>query len=47
MNVLNFDFHEWIQYSSEKLGTVPLALVSGLQLRFSRQHWRFWDWTSI
>jgi hypothetical protein len=33
MNVLNFDFHEWIQYILQKVGSgvTPLALVSGLQ----------------
>jgi hypothetical protein len=29
MNVLNFDFHEWIQYILQKVGSgVTLALVS-------------------
>jgi predicted permease len=46
MNVFNFDFHEWIQFILQKVGSgvTPLALVSvGLQLRFESrsQHWRF------
>ncbi|MEZ7498877.1 AEC family transporter [Flavobacterium sp. Arc3] len=46
MNILNFDFHEWIQYILQKVGSgvTPLALVSvGLQLRFESrsQHWQF------
>jgi predicted permease len=46
MNVLNFDFHEWMQFILQKVGSgvTPLALVSvGLQLRFESrsQHWRF------
>jgi hypothetical protein len=46
MNVLNFDFHAWIQFILQKVGSgvTPLALVSvGLQLRFESrsQHWRF------
>ncbi|SDW88355.1 AEC family transporter [Flavobacterium degerlachei] len=46
MNVLGFDFHEWIQFVLQKIGSgvTPLALVSvGLQLRFESrsQHWKF------
>ena len=46
MNFLNFDFHEYIQFSLQKLGFImtPLAMLSvGLQLQFDRrsQHWRF------
>ena len=46
MNVFGFDFHQWIQYLLQKVGSgvTPLALVSvGLQLRFETksQHWRF------
>lgn len=46
MNVFNFDFHEYIQFSFQKIGLAmtPLAMLSvGLQLRFDRksQHWKF------
>lgn len=46
MNVSGFDFHQWIQYLLQKVGSgvTPLALVSvGLQLRFETksQHWKF------
>ena len=46
MNVLNFDFHEWIQFILQKIGSgvTPLALISvGLQLSFESRskHWRF------
>ena len=46
MNVFGFDFHQWIQYLLQKVGSgvTPLALVSvGLQLRFETksQHWKF------
>ncbi|MBP2284421.1 putative permease [Flavobacterium sp. CG_23.5] len=46
MNVLNFDFHEYIQYFLQKVGSAmtPLAMLSvGLQLRFDKrsQHWKF------
>lgn len=46
MNVLGFDFYEWIQFILQKIGSgvTPLALVSvGLQLRFESrsQHWKF------
>jgi predicted permease len=39
MNVFNFDFHEWIQFILQKVGSgVTLALVSvGLQLRFESE----------
>lgn len=46
MNVFNFDFHEYIQFSFQKIGLAmtPLAMLSvGLQLRFDRKskHWKF------
>ena len=46
MNVLNFDFHEYIQFLLQKVGSAmtPLAMLSvGLQLRFDKrsQHWKF------
>lgn len=46
MNVLNFDFHEYIQFLLQKVGSAmtPLAMLSvGLQLSFDRksQHWKF------
>jgi predicted permease len=46
MNVFNFDFHEYIQFLLQKVGSAmtPLAMLSvGLQLSFDRksQHWKF------
>ncbi len=46
MNVFHFDFHHWIQYFSQKVGSgvTPMALLSvGLQLRFESRskHWKF------
>lgn len=46
MNVLNYDFHEYIQFLLQKVGSAmtPLAMLSvGLQLRFDKrsQHWKF------
>ena len=46
MNVFNLDFHEYIQFSFQKIGLAmtPLAMLSvGLQLRFDRKskHWKF------
>ena len=46
MNVFNLDFHEYIQFSFQKVGLAmtPLAMLSvGLQLRFDKksQHWKF------
>jgi predicted permease len=46
LNVFGFDFHDWIQFILQKVGSgvTPLALVSvGLQLRFESrsQHWKF------
>lgn len=46
MNFYNVDFHEYIQFVLQKVGSgmTPLAMLSvGLQLRFESksQHWRF------
>ncbi len=46
MNLFHFDFHQYIQYSLQKTGSVmtPLAMLSvGLQLRFDRRskHFKF------
>ncbi|WP_115813380.1 AEC family transporter [Flavobacterium aquicola] len=46
MNVFHFDFHEYIQFSLQKAGSVmtPLAMLSvGLQLQFDRKskHFKF------
>lgn len=46
MNVFHYDFHEYIQFSLQKIGTLmtPLAMLSvGLQLHFDRKskHWKF------
>jgi predicted permease len=46
MNVFQFDFHSYIQFGLQKVGSLmtPLAMLSvGLQLRFDRrsQHWKF------
>jgi malate permease and related proteins len=46
MNVFHFDFHEYIQFSLQKIGTLmtPLAMLSvGLQLHFDKKskHWKF------
>jgi predicted permease len=46
MNNFNFDFHQYIQFGLQKVGSLmtPLAMLSvGLQLRFDKrsQHWRF------
>lgn len=46
MNVFQFDFHQYIQFGLQKIGSVmtPLAMLSvGLQLRFDKKskHWKF------
>lgn len=46
MNILGFDFHEYVEFVLQKIGSTmtPLAMLSvGLQLRFDRksQHWKF------
>ncbi|PJJ09059.1 hypothetical protein CLU83_2379 [Flavobacterium sp. 1] len=46
MNLFHFDFHQYIQYGLQKIGSVmtPLAMLSvGLQLRFDRRskHFKF------
>ncbi len=46
MNVFHFDFHEYIQFGLQKIGSVmtPLAMISvGLQLHFDRKskHFKF------
>jgi predicted permease len=46
MNVFDFDFHEYIRFVLQNVGSfmTPLAMLSvGLQLRFDRrsQHWKF------
>jgi hypothetical protein len=46
MNFYNVDFHEYIQFVLQKIGSgmTPLAMLSvGLQLRFESksQHWKF------
>lgn len=46
MNIFNFDLHEYIQFTLQKVGLLmtPLAMLSvGLQLRIDRrsQHWKF------
>lgn len=46
MNVFKFDFHQYIQFGLQKIGSVmtPLAMLSvGLQLHFDKKskHWRF------
>ncbi|MDD5151245.1 MAG: AEC family transporter [Flavobacterium sp.] len=46
MNVLNFDFHQYVEFVLQKIGSTmtPLAMLSvGLQLHFDSksQHWRF------
>jgi predicted permease len=46
MNILDFDFHEYVEFVLQKIGSTmtPLAMLSvGLQLRFDRksQHWKF------
>lgn len=46
MNVFHFDFHQYIQFSLQKIGSVmtPLAMISvGLQLQFDRKskHFKF------
>lgn len=46
MNVFHYDFHEYIQFSLQKIGTLmtPLAMLSvGLQLHFDKKskHWKF------
>ncbi len=46
MNVFGFNFHQWIQYFLQKIGSgvTPMALISvGLQLRFESrsQHCKF------
>lgn len=46
MNIFDFDFHQYIQFGLQKVGSLmtPLAMLSvGLQLRFDKrsQHWKF------
>ena len=46
MNILGFDFHEYVEFVLQKIGSTmtPLAMLSvGLQLRFDRKskHWKF------
>lgn len=46
MNVFQFDFHQYIQFVLQKIGSVmtPLAMLSvGLQLHFDKKskHWKF------
>lgn len=46
MNILHFDFHQYIQFSLQKIGSLmtPLAMISvGLQLHFDRKskHFKF------
>ena len=46
MNIVDFDFHQYIQFGLQKVGSLmtPLAMLSvGLQLRFDKrsQHWKF------
>ena len=46
MNVFQFDFHQYIQFGLQKIGSVmtPLAMLSvGLQLHFDKKskHWKF------
>jgi hypothetical protein len=49
--VLNFDFHEWIQYILQKVGSgvTPLRWFQWVTAAFESrsQHWQFWDWASI
>lgn len=46
MNIFDFDFHHYMQFGLQKVGSLmtPLAMLSvGLQLRFDKrsQHWKF------
>ncbi len=46
MNVFHFDFHEYVQFGLQKIGSVmtPLAMIAvGLQLQFDRKskHFKF------
>jgi predicted permease len=46
MNIYDFDFHQYIQFGLQKVGSLmtPLAMLSvGLQLQFDKrsQHWKF------
>lgn len=46
MNIFQFDFHQYVQFGLQKIGSVmtPLAMLSvGLQLHFDKKsrHWKF------